>query len=123
MNHTRKNLSKKSILLQLIQFSNILKIFHWNTRSYSLHVSSDNFYSSLSNNIDKLIEILFGNSRLPLFSTSISIGAFSDKVFFSKLYSFKKLIFSLKSIPNIDNICDDIGNDIDHFIYFYSFKN
>ena len=114
MNHTRKNLSKKSILLQLIQL---------NTRSYSLHVSSDNFYSSLSNNIDKLIEILFGNSRLPLFSTSIYIGAFSDKVFFSKLNSFKKLIFSLKSIPNIDNICDDIGNDIDHFIYFYSFKN
>ena len=116
-------LTKKSILIQLLQFSNILKIFHWNTRSYSLHISSDKFYSSLSDNIDKLIEILLGNQRLPHFSSSITIGSFSDNAFFNKLNSFKKLIFSLKSLPNIDNICDDILNDIDHFIYFYSFKN
>lgn len=130
MNNTKKltrklthNLTHKSIIIQLLQFSNILKIFHWNTRSYSLHISSDQFYSSLSNNIDKLVEILLGNQRLPIFSSSISIGSFSDNAFFLKLNSFKKLILSLKSFTNIDNICDDIINDIDHFLYFYSFKN
>ena len=122
MHLTRKN-NNKSIVVQLLKFSNLLKLFHWNTASYSLHISSDKFFNALSLNIDKLVEILLKDSRLPCFQSSISIGVCNNKSFFSKLSSFKSLIISLKNKSSISNICDDIINDIDHFTYFSSFKN
>ena len=122
MNKTRKN-THKNIIIQLITFSNILKLFHWNTDSYSLHISSDKFFDSLSINIDKLVEILLKSNKLSCFNSSISIGFCNNKLFFSRVSSFKSLIFSLKRDSTISNICDDILNDIDHFIYLSSFKN
>jgi DNA-binding ferritin-like protein len=116
MNKTRK-LNHKSVIISLLQFSNILKLFHWNTRSYALHISSDQFYSSLSNNIDKLIEIMLGSSRIPLFQSSIIIAALSNDKFFKRISAFKFLIHNLRYNPSLSNICDDIINDIDHFIY------
>ena len=85
---TRKNINK-SVVVQLLKFSNLLKLFHWNTKSYSLHVSSDKFFNDLSLNIDKLVEILLKDARLPCFHSSISIGVCSDKSFLSKLSPFK----------------------------------
>ena len=95
MNKTRKS-SKQSVIVSLLQFSNIVKLFHWNTKSYALHVSADKFYESLTEKIDLLVEILLGKSRLAGFSSSIQIGVYSDKMFMSKLESFTTLIVSLK---------------------------
>jgi hypothetical protein len=122
MNKTRKN-THKNVIIHLIKFSNILKLFHWNTDSYSLHISSDKFFDSLSLNIDKLVEILLRNNKLSCFNSSISIGFCNNHIFFSHLSSFKRLILSLKRNSSISNICDDILNDIHHFIYLSSFKN
>jgi len=122
MNKTRKN-NNKSIVVQLLKFSNLLKLFHWNTTSYSLHISSDQFFIAVSLNIDKLVEILLKDNRLPCFQSSISIGVCNNKIFFSKLSEFKSLIISLKKVSSLTNICDDIINDVDHFTYFSSFKN
>lgn len=116
MNKTRK-LTHKSIIVSLLHFSNLLKLFHWNTRSYSLHISSDTLYTSLSSNIDKLIEILLGNNRLSPFNASIQIATLSNDKFFKRVQSFKSLILSIRTNDNVANICDDILNDVDHFIY------
>jgi len=121
MNKTRKS-SKQSIIVSLLQFSNILKLFHWNTKSYALHVSADKFYESLTDKIDLLVEILLGKTRLNCFSSSIQIGICSDKLFMSKLDSFTKLIETLKKNPQYTNICEDILDSIHHFDYFASFN-
>ena len=124
MNKTlSKKSSNKAIILRLLSFSNSIKLFHWNTLSYSLHISSDNFFNQISLLIDSLVEILIGTSRMPSFSSSLKIQLCSDSQFISLLSSFKLFIFSLKKRDNIANICDDIINSIDHFIYFSSFKN
>ena len=121
MNKTRKY-SKQSIIVSLLQFSNILKLFHWNTKSYALHVSADKFYESLAEKIDLLVEILLGKSRLNAFSSSIQIGIYSDKIFMTKLETFNTLILSLKKNPLVSNICEDILDEIHHFDYFASFN-
>jgi hypothetical protein len=122
-----KSVSKKSsnkvIILRLLSFSNSIKLFHWNTRSYSLHISSDNLFNQLLLLIDSLVEILIGNSRMPCFSHSLKVQLCSDSQFIPLLSSFKTFILSLKKRDNVSNICDDIINAIDHFIYFSSFKN
>jgi hypothetical protein len=121
MNKTRKS-SKQSVIVSLLQFSNILKLFHWNTKSYALHVSSDKFYESLNEKIDLLVEILLGRTRLAEFSSSIQIGVYSDEICMSKLKTFTTLIKSLKKNPLVTNICDDILDIIHHFDYFTSFN-
>lgn len=121
MNKTRKS-SKQSIIVSLLQFSNILKLFHWNTKSYALHVSADKFYNSLAEKIDLLVEVLLGKSRLNVFSSSIQIGIYSDKIFMTKLETFNTLILSLKKNPLVANICEDILDTIHHFDYFASFN-
>jgi DNA-binding ferritin-like protein len=121
MNKTRKS-SKQSVIVSLLQFSNILKLFHWNTKSYALHVSADKFYESLTDKIDSLVEILLGKTRLNCFSSSIQIGICSDKIFMSKLETFTKLIETLKKDHLLTNICDDILDIIHHFDYFASFN-
>ena len=121
MNKTKKS-SKQSVIVSLLQFSNLLKLFHWNTKSYSLHVSSDKFYELLNEKIDLLVEILLGKTRLNCFSSSIQIGVYSDKICMSKLETFTKLIVSLKKNPLLTNTCDDILDIIHHFDYFASFN-
>jgi hypothetical protein len=121
MNKTRKS-SKQSVIVSLLQFSNIVKLFHWNTKSYALHVSADKFYESLTEKIDLLVEILLGKTRLTGFSSSIQIGVYTDKIFMSKLESFTTLIVSLKKDPLLTNICEDILDSIHHFDYFASFN-
>ena len=124
MNKTlsKKN-SNKAIILRLLSFSNSIKLFHWNTRSYSLHIASDKFFNDISLLIDSLVEILIGTSRMPCFTNSLKVQLCSDSQFISLLSSFKSFILSLRKRDNISNICDDIINSIDHFIYFSSFKN
>lgn len=122
MNKTRK-ISNKSVIISLLQFSTNLKILHWNTKSYNLHLFTDELYTSLSTNIDKLVEILLGSSRLNHFQSSIQIGFFPTNKFFNRLHSFKQLIMSLRHIQSTTNICDDIINDIDHFIYKSHFNH
>jgi len=124
MNKTlsKKN-SNKAIILRLLSFSNSIKLFHWNTRSYSLHIASDKFFNDISLLIDSLVEILIGTSRMPCFTNSLKVQLCSDSQFISLLSSFKSFILSLRKRDNVANICDDIINSIDHFIYFSSFKN
>jgi len=122
MNKTRK-ISNKSVIISLLQFSTNLKILHWNTKSYNLHIFTDELYTSLSKNIDTLVELLLGSSRLNHFQTSIQIGFFPKNKFFNRLHSFKQLIMSLRHIQSTANICDDIINDIDHFIYKAHFNH
>ena len=121
-NKTRK-INHKLIIVQLLKFSNTVKLFHWNTRSYSLHISSDNLFIQLSLLIDKLVEIMLAKSRLPCFQSSISIGICNNDSFFFKLEQFKLLIISLKFNSDIANICDEIVNTIDQFSYLAAFKN
>jgi DNA-binding ferritin-like protein len=122
MNKTRK-INNKSVIISLLQFSTNIKILHWNTKSYNLHLFTDELYTSLSKNIDTLVELLLGSTRLNHFQSSMQIGFFPTNKFFNRLHSFKKLILSLRNNQNIANICDDILNDIDHFIYKSHFNH
>jgi hypothetical protein len=48
-----------------LEFINVVKLYHWNTRSYSEHKATDELHDSLSKHIDKFVEVMLGNKRIP----------------------------------------------------------
>ena len=43
-----------------IELLNMIKLYHWETRSYAQHEASDRLHESLSKHIDEFVEVLIG---------------------------------------------------------------
>ena len=54
------NMSEKIYIQYFLNLLNQIKLFHWSVMKYSQHIALDKLYSSLSDNIDKFIEIYIG---------------------------------------------------------------
>lgn len=56
-----------------------IKIYHWSTMSYSTHKALDDLHSSLSSNIDEIMEIYIGKfNRQPIEPFEVQMKANSD---------------------------------------------
>ena len=115
---TRKN--NTSIVFTFLEFLNIVKLHHWNTRSYAEHKATDELYESLNKNIDKFVEVMLGDKRLPNIKKKISLANTTHEVFVKKVASFKTFLLKMKMDPALMNLRDDILTDIDHFTYLLS---
>lgn len=113
MNKTRKNSHGKTIITCL-DFLNNLKLFHWNTNSYSEHMASDELFEDLTKKIDKLIES-FLQVRVPI---KAIIQLNTNKIaFLKKLKQFKQFMNKV-TLPNeLYSLRDEIIIDIDQFEY------
>ena len=111
--HQIKNLIECSL-----DFLNNLKLFHWNTHSYSEHMASDELFEDLVKKTDKLVESLLQN-RVPI-KTSITLNT-DKKSFMNKLNSFKKMMKTVSLSEELYSLRDDILIDIDQFEYRLTF--
>jgi DNA-binding ferritin-like protein len=116
---TRKN-NPSSIIFIFLEFVNTVKLYHWNTHSYAEHKATDELYASLNKNIDKFVEVMLGNKRLPSIKKKIILENTNHKVFVKKVNEFKTFLLKLNMAPDLMNIRDDILTDIDQFIYLLS---
>lgn len=55
-----ENANGETILTSLLTYQNQLRIFHWQTKSYSQHKSFGNAYEMLDEKIDNFLETFFG---------------------------------------------------------------
>jgi hypothetical protein len=120
MNKTRKNGQGhgKTIIICL-DFLNNLKLFHWNTHSYSEHMASDELFEDLTKKIDKLIES-FLQVRVPI-KASIQLNT-NKAAFLKKLKQFKQFMNKV-TLPNeLYSLRDEIVIDIDQFEYRLTLK-
>jgi len=133
--HTRKNTRKakdiKQLVYRLLQSLIMVKLYHWNTQSYSVHKATDQLYDDLNTNIDKFIEVLLGkNKRNDMLDIqSLKIKTFNHNASFMKwLEQFKKYLIDIDGlfIPTKDsdilNIRDEILADLNKISYMLSLK-
>jgi DNA-binding ferritin-like protein len=117
MNKTMKKNKSKSgytIITKSIEFLNNLKLFHWNTRSYSQHMASDQLFEELTKKIDTLIESFLQN-RISIKST-IQLNT-NQSIFLKKLKEFRMCLI-LADVPyELKSLIDEILIDIDQFEY------
>ena len=88
---TRKKtrINTVSIVITFVEFLNVVKMYHWNTRSYSEHKATDELYEVLGKNIDKFVEIMLGDKRLPTLKTKITIVNTNRVEFMAVVNKFK----------------------------------
>lgn len=111
---TNKNSHTKNVIECSLDFLNNLKLFHWNTHSYSEHMASDELFEDLVKKTDKLVESLLQN-RVPI-KTSITLNT-DKKSFMNKLNSFKKMMKTVTLPEELYSLRDEILIDMDQFEY------
>ena len=110
----------KKIIIICLDFLNNLKLFHWNTHSYSEHMASDELFEDLVKKTDQLIES-FLQTRIPIKAT-ISLNT-NKSFFLKKLKEFKYFMQNVSLSNELFSLRDEILIDIDQFEYRLTLKN
>jgi N-acyl-D-aspartate/D-glutamate deacylase len=125
-----KDSNKSHIVHIFLEMLNIIKLYHWKTKSYAQHKATDELHENLSKNIDKFVEVLLGKdeSRIRMIEKDIEIMDFSDTMSFKeKMYEYREFLtnldryFNNRTDSDLFSIRDDILADINQFLYLMTF--
>jgi hypothetical protein len=108
-----------------------IRIYHWQTKSYSRHKATDGLLEKLEDNIDKFMEVYQGRyKKLKLGSTKIMIELcqLTDKQAKELLLNSIKFLHSItiqglvnENDTELLNIRDEIVGDLQQALYLFSF--
>lgn len=85
------------VIRNLMEMKNNLQVYHWNTKSYAKHKATDELITSLSNHIDKFVEVYLGvnpNSKIQI--SNINIRDYDDKQLTSALIQVNNMMSTVK---------------------------
>jgi len=128
-NFTKKHMLLIQEYIQLILWvQSQLKLWHWQTTSYSQHKAFEEIYGGLDDLFDELIENLQGSHRITFGEKNCKIDSLldineKDIVSFveATIYKFEGLT-ALNSSKGIINIRDDILTQLEKLRYLLSLK-
>jgi DNA-binding ferritin-like protein len=118
------------IVLTFLEFLNMIKLYHWKTRSYSQHKATDELYGRLNDNIDKFVEVLLGKDQsrieqiekhLTLINTAVMTEVKPRVLEFRSFLTDLNTYFDEKRDSDLFSIRDDILVDVNQFLYLLSF--
>jgi DNA-binding ferritin-like protein len=125
---TRKNRNVNNVVQIFIELLNVIKLYHWKTKSFPQHKSTDELYASLNERIDTFIEVLLGKLGTRPQQSVFRINAYnfsSEKELLNYLAKIKKELLRMNTLFKTDsdllNIRDEIMADIHKFEYLLSF--
>ena len=120
------------IALKMIHFRDQLKIYHWQTKNFARHKSSDSLVDNITTKLDKFIEVIQGTytERIVISkNNNFTFHNMNDKNIIELVENFKKwLIIELpryldrKTDSDLFNIRDDILSDVNQTLYLFTFQ-
>ena len=120
------------IIRFFLQFSAQIKLYHWQSMTYSRHVASDSLFNSILPLIDEFIEVYQGKNQRIMVpkDTSLPLFNLTDSNILEYLESFKSFLVEdipvvLDNMTNSDllNIRDEMLGLINKTIYLFSFTD
>jgi len=120
---------KTEIVVKFLSMLNTVKLYHWNTKSFSQHKATDDLYSELNGHIDKFVEVLLGKKedRINLLEQEITLfNKYTTEDFKQKLYEYRDYLTNMETVldpkKNTDllNIRDEILATINQTIYLFT---
>ena len=127
----RPNIQNKSHIVKIfIELLNMVKLYHWKTRSYAKHKATDELYQNLNKHIDEFVEIMLGKdqSRIKMVEKRIDLlDASSSAEFKRRIHEYREFLIDLNlyfgqgSDTDLLNSRDEILGDINQFLYLMSF--
>jgi len=129
---TRKNLNnnnRNNIVKIFLEMLNCVKLYHWNTKSYSQHIATDNLYDDLNKYIDEFVEIMLGKTKQRISSIHLkSCNCTSKNKFLKEIKAFKMYLINLNKFlnpicdTNLINIRDELLGTLDKLLYLFELK-
>jgi DNA-binding ferritin-like protein len=124
---TQQSPIKKSIIVEnFIEMLNTVKLYHWNTHSFSQHKATDELYQRLNDHVDKFVEVLLGKKEdrvKQLHSKTHLVNNKSQSGFKDQIYQYREYLIQMDKCldPQRDtdllNIRDEILGDINQLLY------
>jgi len=124
------NTNKSHIVRVFLEMLNMIKLYHWKTKSYSQHKATDELYAKMQENVDRFVEVLLGKdeSRIQMMEKRIDLLDMNSKEEFKKrLLTYRKFLtdmniyFDESNDSDILNIRDELLADLNQFLYLFSF--
>lgn len=118
----------ENIMLKFLYYQNQIKIYHWQTKSYSRHKASDDLYNTLINKVDEFMEVIQGSedTRIKLSKVKmIPCQNISDNGSIKLLNSFRDWLNNIEfkeSDTDLMSIRDDILVSVNKTLYLFSLK-
>lgn len=121
---------KQHIVRYMLQMLMTVKLYHWNTLSYSVHKATDDLYGELNTLIDQFVEILLGKTKREIIETkTLLLKTFKDNKSFEKeIETYKKYmvnlgeIFNEKENSDLLNVRDEILATLNKISYLLTLK-
>ena len=123
-----RNKRNAYIVKKFLELLNMVKLYHWKTRSYAQHKATDELYERLNKHIDEFVEVLLGkeNRRVKMIEKSLRIlDNNTSGEFKNHIYEFREFLVNLensckKKDTGLLSIRDDLLIDINQFLYLMS---
>ena len=123
-------MSSKALVEFFFSIEKSIKLYHWQTKFYSRHKSTDNLVDIIASISDKFMETYQGRyGKLSLNSTEIKVTALNDsnvvsylEEIASVLESFVEKGFVGEKDTDLLNIRDELLGEINKSMYLFSFQ-
>lgn len=118
----------ENIVISLLQFRDQLKIYHWQTKTYSRHIATDKLICKVSKHTDRIVEIMQGarETRFKLGKDTIILSNYKDKEIVFYIIAFRNWLNTkfeeclTKVDHQVEEIKDELVNDINQTLYLFS---
>jgi len=122
----KKGDKKAHIVRIFLEMLNMVKLYHWRTRSYAQHKATDELYAKLNEQIDQFVETLMGKdeSRIKMVEKRIDlIDSSSTKEFKERVHEYREFLIGLNDIfdekrdSDLFSLRDDLLVTVNQFLY------
>lgn len=105
----------------------LIKLYHWNTLSYSRHKATDEFLENFAGKIDKFTEVYIGKYKVKPLVENIKLDTsfLNDDniiILFNQARDFLNDLNSYKLESDLLNIRDEILADVNQTLYLFNLK-
>lgn len=118
----------EEFMLKFLHYQNQIKLYHWQTKSFSRHKASDELFHTLVDKIDEFMEVIQGsrNKRVRLSKIkTIPLQNVSDNGAVKMLNSFVKWLQGMKlgeTDTDLMNIRDEIIASVNKTLYLFTLE-
>jgi len=127
----KRKAEQQFVIHKMLEMINVVKLYHWQTQSYSVHKATDKLYEKLDGNVDRFVEVYLGKdgSRISKWDNEMSLIQYNRKKDFkSRMFEYREFLtdlsnkFDEKKDSDLLSIRDEILADINQFLYLFSFN-
>lgn len=123
-----KKCQKTYIVQTMLEMLRMVKLDHWNTKSYSHHKATDELYERMNDKIDRFTEVYMGKDHKRIGIWNQHMHRMYGSNFSSTVHTFREFLINLDRCfdPTQDsdllNIRDDLLADVNQFLFLYAMR-